>query len=387
MDEKTLAALRHAYKDFYFKHSAAVEIPSRIGEREFGYIPFGGSMIRHLSFKEGGELLATLVKEGPSSAYYSCAYYHDPTAPMVEKGWKCADLIFDIDADDLNLPCKDGHDRWTCKQCGFTSIGGKPEKCSKCKSTRISVLNWVCDNCLQGARDEATKLLDILKGDFSLADSEISIYFSGSMGYHFSIQSHNLEGLDQAARSEIAGYVAGIGLVPESIGVFKGASFEDLMRGLPYSNEPGWRGRLMHVLELENMNQEYTRDVRAAVVSTVEKLRYRGFKRRLETLARNVSSRIDPGVSTDVHRIFRMPGTLHGETGLMKKRVRRLEDFDPLIEAVALSEEPMEIEVSNAPKIRLNGEFFGPYRSERVNLPTIAAVFFIGKGLAKIPDG
>ena len=49
---------------------------------------------------------------------------HFQILPMNEKDWKEADLIFDIDAKDLNLPCRESHTISICNECNrsFTKI-------------------------------------------------------------------------------------------------------------------------------------------------------------------------------------------------------------------------------------------------------------------------
>lgn len=68
-EEKTTAFLRKTYREHYFRHHDQVEIPTMIASREFGYIPFGRGMVRHLSYKSPGELAADLVKQAPSSVF------------------------------------------------------------------------------------------------------------------------------------------------------------------------------------------------------------------------------------------------------------------------------------------------------------------------------
>ena len=117
MKEQSLDLVKRSFKEFYFKHADHVETPLRIAEREFGYMQFNNGMVRHLSFKDTGELHAHLIKQIPSDVYSSCAYYVNPTAPMQEKILKGADLIFDIDADDLELTCAKEHEAWVCNNC------------------------------------------------------------------------------------------------------------------------------------------------------------------------------------------------------------------------------------------------------------------------------
>jgi DNA primase small subunit len=97
------------------------------------------------------------------------------------------------------------------------------------------------------------------------------------------------------------------------------------------------------------------------------------------------SAKIDTVVTTDIHRLIRMAGTLHGKTGLKKVEfpLSRLADFDPFKEAVAFKDGEVKVFVSDAPEFRLSGNMFGPYRSQTVKLPTAAALLLICKGRAE----
>ena len=98
------------------------------------------------------------------------------------------------------------------------------------------------------------------------------------------------------------------------------------------------------------------------------------------------SAKIDTVVTTDIHRLIRMNGTLHGKTGLKKVEfpAKDLEDFDPFKEAVAFKEGTVKVFVSGAPEFRLGGNAFGPYKDKTVELPTAAAILLICKGRAEV---
>ena len=91
-------------------------------------------------------------------------------------------------------------------------------------------------------------------------------------------------------------------------------------------------------------------------------------------------------VTTDIHRIFRMPGTLNQKTGLVKKECDDLPSFDPMTQAIALPDEneQAEVMVDICPKVELGGNAYGPYRNEKKKLPLYVAVYLIAKGAAKI---
>ena len=57
----------------------------------------------------------------------------------------------------------------------------------------------------------------------------------------------------------------------------------------------------------------------------------------LESAIKSNAVRIDAMVTTDIHRIFRMPETLNQKTGLVKKECDDLASFDPKTQAIALS--------------------------------------------------
>jgi len=93
---------------------------------------------------------------------------------------------------------------------------------------------------------------------------------------------------------------------------------------------------------------------------------------------------IDTNVTTDIHRILRLPGTLHNETGLIKKKVASLDTFDPLVDAVAFGDEPIEVEVIYAPPFTLLGQRYELKPAQKVKLPLAATVYLLGQGLAKL---
>ncbi len=388
MDNKTIEFLKRTFREFYYKNSSKINAPIRMNEREFGYMSFDKVMIRHLSFQTEGELRAFLVKEVPHSVYYSCAYYHEPTLSMDEKGWKGADLIFDIDADSIPTNCKEEHDKWVCKDCNFMGKGKRPENCPKCGSMRIDEENWACSLCLDATKNEAIKLIDFLLEDFGISKDKIKVHFSGSRGYHVTVEESSLEGLDQLARNEISDYISGMGFSLESLGIAKGASYDDMRRSLPSINEPGWRGRIASFftkLEFEGYD-ETNKDIRDKILYAYGKMGYKGFEDFTKEIVNKLSANIDVMVTTDIHRIFRLPNTLHGNTGMLKKKCDDLISFSPLIDAVVLSNEPVKLFVDKAPKFALKGNSFGPYNSEKVILPLFASVYLVGKGLAKVID-
>lgn len=347
-EDKTTTFLRRTYREHYFRHHDEIEVPKMMESREFGYIPFGKGMVRHLSYRSPGELTADLVKQAPSSVYCSNATYSDPTLPMDEKGWKGAELIFDIDASSIPTPCRTRHNFWTCKTCGkVIRSADRPSRCSKCQGEETMQLHWSCPECLAAAKDHAARLISFLTNDFGVSSSNVLVYFSGNRGYHLHVDDQRFEAMDQSARAEVANYVKGTGFVRPQRG--------------DTTPDGAWAERLA-IAELGNQAL------------------------KMEQIVNTFGSRIDESVTTDIHRIFRMPGTLHGNSGLLKMRVHDLKAFRADHDPVVLGDAEVAVSVRGAPAFSLKGRTFGPYSSEEAELPTYAAVYLLTKGLARVAD-
>jgi DNA primase small subunit len=283
MNGKTASTVKQIFKEYYFKHIEQIEPPTRMAEREFGYMTFDRAMIRHLAIKSAGELRSLILKEAPNSVYYSTSFYNDPSLQMHEKGWNGGELVFDIDADTLASPCRQKHDKWICRECGYQELGVKPEKCPNCKGKRLHELNIACEVCLDAAKKEALNLLDILTEDFGLSRREIEVFFSGSMGYHISVTNPVFEAADQAARNEIVDYVSGHSLLITSLGITKKLTHDELTQKLPSPSDKGWRGRVAsyfkHRFEAENeRDNDGSQDVREKLFELYRSMRYAKFE-------------------------------------------------------------------------------------------------------------
>jgi DNA primase small subunit len=96
------------------------------------------------------------------------------------------------------------------------------------------------------------------------------------------------------------------------------------------------------------------------------------------------AARIDSSVTTDVHRIFRLAGTLHGTSGMRKTRVNPEDNSDSTIDAVVLSDAEVKLSVDFYPTFSIKGREFGPYKSEVVMLPTYATIGILTRGLGEV---
>ena len=395
--------------DLFRRHyaSRAVEVgaPPAMKQREFGFLSFGGrTMLRHVAFDDEGQLRRHLAESGPAHVYYSSAYYSAPEAGMEWKGWLGADLVFDIDADHIDTPCKADHDRWRCSACGEKGMGTAPERCPQCGKAAFEEETWFCERCLQSAKYEAQKLLDFLIQDFGLSSGELQINFSGNRGYHVHVRSPRVKCLDQLARREVVDYIMGTGIKPEYHG------YGRTRGGLSALAEEGWRGRSTRALydyvgtatpeeaKRLKLGKEATRSLledRDEILRTLRErhpshiLRYidpKALGRLMEAAVKEQASAIDTVVTTDVHRLIRLPNTLHGKTGWLSQTIDidDLGDYDPLLSAIAFNGGTETVYVRRAPRFRIGDEAYGPFEEERAELPLAAAVFLLCRKAARV---
>jgi DNA primase small subunit len=398
------------FSDFYNALSTAVPAPALLSQRELGFLLFKGRiMLRHKVFARINDLRSFLSEVVPSDVYRSCAYYENPEAEMDKKGWLGADLVFDIDADHIPTSCDKLHDEWTCVRCGFSGKGITPEACPACVGQKFDAKTWPCEVCLESAKEETIKLIDMLSTDFGFSDSEVSVFFSGHRGYHVHVENEAVKTLDAMARKEIVDYITGLGLSVLG-GEVKGRSARRRRRSTKFSlHDFGWNRRLKMGLKnfILNATKEDLTDAgvkgKSAVIlrnkelilkrcieegrwSSVKGVSVGTWRKLAEYVKELESSKIDTVVTTDTHRLIRMNGTLHGKTGLRKVEfpAKRLADFDPFEEAVAFKEGAVKVFVSDAPKFRLGGRVLGPYKRQTVEVPTAAAVLLICRSRAEV---
>jgi len=362
LNPATVLFLKQAYREYYFRWADSIEFPDDIQSREFGYIPFGGGMVRHLSFRSEGEAVAEILKQSPSSVYCSNARYDSPTAPIEEKGWLGAELIFDIDATDIPTMCKRNHDLWYCRNCNSSGKLPRPQQCPRCAKSSTVEFHGTCETCLEAARDHALRVVWFLADDFGVPRESIKLYFSGNRGYHLQISDERFHSLNQTGRAEVAGYMLGASLPPPQTIVSVMKRRKSDFR----SQDRGWIGRIAG----------YVNEKREGYTGTLQRL--------VSDSITYQRAMVDSSVTTDIHRVFRLAGTLHGNTGMCKLRVESIENFNPQQDPVVLSEKLVNLNVGFCPKFMIKGREFGPFKSQTAELPTYAAVFILTRGLAEV---
>ena len=413
LDGPTLDWARGLFARYY--RSQDVEPPSRFGRREFAAFPFAQEnlMRRHASFRSAEELRTFLRTEVPRHVYYSSAYYGQPDHPkMAGKEWLGADLIFDLDADHLR-----GAERLTY-----------PEQ-------------------LALVRDRVRDLLeDFLFGDFGVDPATTRLVFSGGRGYHVHVQGEEFLPLSSPERRELVEYVMGVGFDPATAVVetredaSNPVQVADADGGLetgrgrrgrgarPYKRlvapeTPGWRGRttraVQHLLarwerigrdaaavEMEGLGLSRTkarslartlidegRAGRIRSTLSLEVFPHEVPKEFLDLVLRQaaieVQGETDAPVTTDIHRLIRLPNSLHGGTGLRVVPITpdTLDAFDPLRDALApgLGDAPVEVELREMVDYRLGATNVRGAVGDRSSVPPNVALFLVLRGEAAAP--
>jgi len=409
---ETKSFVQDKFAEYYQKHASTIPPPTSIEKREFGFLLFKERiMLRHKGFQNVDSLREFLKATVPSDTYYSGAFYEKPEEDMEQKGWLGADLIFDIDADHIPTPCAKVHDTWVCNNCGFVGRGAPPEKCPACGEQKFDEKTWLCEVCLESAKAETMKLIDLLMRDFGFSAEEMHVYFSGHRGYHLHVESEEVQALDPMGRKEIVDYIMGIGLET----VFHGLVEKRSRKKSPILAGPdlgglGWRGRIARGTyeflltatpeELEKIGLKkaaidiLTQHKERIVESWKEQgpwgivkgISAQSWRKIAQRAVEKQSVKIDTVVTTDVHRLIRLTNTLHGKTGLRKVEVpiAGIERFDPLKSAIAFKEGVVTVFVSEAPQFRLGEEIYGPYERQRLELPTAVALLLLCKGAAEV---
>lgn len=404
ISEKEVAFVRKVFADYYRARYRDVSPPPRPESREYGYFRFGEKvMVRHLSFGSVDDLRSEIVRTVPLHVYRSAAYYTYPSAPMEEKGWNGADLIFDIDADHVDADCIRDHTYVVCPNCGL-SKEMDANLCGRCGSA-LQEIDWVCERCLAATKTELIKLIDVLSDDFGVGEEEMEVAFSGNRGYHLVIYSEEFRYLDQSARRDLINYLTASGLEPALIGIpsqLSGRKGRPKVTGFPEPNfrSYGWRGRILRRIYSSLLQRDETfasLSRRYRVLSDlseawrVEPSWAMGSARLWKELSLAAASKervnIDPVVTQDLHRLLRLTGTLNGKTGLLTKRIGidEVTDFDPLKDAVALDDEPVNVRVIFSPRITI-GDYTidGIEEPTTVKLPLYVATYLVCKGLARV---
>ncbi len=380
LDIKSLGVVRSLLKGYYERASGLA--PVSVEKREFGFGDYERKIAyRHYAFKSEKDLKDYLIRNVPPFVSYSSAIYEKPDGrPMENKKLIGSDLVFDLDANDLGLACRNEHGN-----------------------------SWVCDKCLDGIKDETIALIEnFLIPDFGFSLNNISINFSGNRGYHVHVVNDKVFNLDSNARTQISDYITGKGIDLNAF--FPALGKRGVRLDGPKPTDLGWGGKFANgiisalnngkssLLELGIDQKSANILVRKSPeiifgittgnwdkVSIPKKAEF--WSNVLKSIAIKQSESIDRGVVNDVYHLIRLPGTIHGDTGLAAMKVeslKALEGFDPMTKAIAFKEGTVKVKTLKVPKFEMNGAEYGPFDGNEVELPIYAGVYIVLKRLGSV---
>jgi len=369
-------------------------MPERHTKREFGFMFFDRDMMqRHMSFTSTDDLKRFMIAQVPKHSYYSTAYYRHPAAPtMDEKEWMGAELIFDLDADHL-----EGADKMSY------------------------------DDMMIQIRSEMMTLVDsFLMSDLGFAEDQVHLMFSGGRGYHAHVVMPDILTLGTHERRELVDYITCSGMDIDWIfPINKAVTGQAVVNGqkrvnvseyrtIPDAEAGGWKRKMRNGLA-EVVEDFCTRDIKeikklypsikgsqnSTLINAQEKIKESQkviFERNTlatmpkttqemlvkimkEDKAHRMSGEVYKPVTPDIKRLIRLPGSVHGKTGLKVSPLTRdqLTTYNPLQYAVpdTYGDEPTKITMRRPYELHMNDEHFS--LKGETEVPEYAAVFLIGR--------
>jgi len=361
-------------------YKAKPPCPSEVSRREFGFGFQKKIDYRHKAFNGCEALRDFLVRETPRYVSCSAAYYDLPGArPMERKGYRGADLVFDLD----------------------TSYAHELHE----------HLELVCPYCLNRVKQDAQQLVEeFLVKDFGLSSQEIWVNYSGSKGFHIHMQSQPVRELSAEARRQLLGYLTGEGVSLERILVKKQLGQGRFKLAGPTKASRGWPRKLYNTAHaflekctVKDLTERGARKVdankivenRAFLLKQVEEGNWdampglrKVWANLLEAAKKLRGLEVDQGVTFDLARILRLEDSIHGDTGLVAKKAggaSELEKFDPLKHALSANPKQFASVVPNSDlKFQLMEQTFELKANEKVEVPDPVALLLLCKKRATL---
>jgi len=273
-------------------------------------------------------------------------------------------------------------------------------------------LTLIYDMMLARVRDETLKLIQMLTDELGFSSRDLNVVFSGGRGYHVHIRRLDVRQWTSRERREIVGYVCGIGIDPEIMlrghpGPVCGwhLRYRDALADyLNYINSLEGKDAVSYLSAIRNVSSDSATSFLPGIDRIIDKIQNPaedvllknrvlraiidedkgGFYDRVKERA----ALTDEPVTTDIKRLIRLPGSLHGGSGfrVTPVSVSELPDFDPLTDAVVFGTSEVKIELSMNLKMPILGNNY--ILEKGLNrVPEAMAVFLCGRGLAEVSAG
>jgi DNA primase small subunit len=421
--QNTIKYLKKKFAGYYER--ADLTYPTRFTRREWGFMFLGENyMQRHIKFKTHDHIRAFLtggIADGnkrpdarfrvPAHVYYSSAYYSDPgLQPMPKKveGWLGADLIFDVDDEHIrgiegltyaqrlekvkNIISSKLLNDFLLDDFGFNEefidvafsgsrgyhIHIKDPKVLELGSTeRREIVDYIIGLGLDYTTIFASQIFDLKEfgGRRVATKTRVNMPEENAKAWKNRMRTgvlnllSELESLDKSQAiillldiSHNITFRSEGGKKTKRLGR-KGAT--DIYNDI-FSGKPGVRG--IDRIRNDNILEIFTKDSYRNMFIELVKAH----------AAVEMAGETDEPVTTDVKRLIRMPSSLHGKTGFMVKplTIEQLDEFDPLIDAIVFSDEPVNIKLAENTEFDIKGKHFS-LEPGVTEIPEHAAIFLM----------
>jgi len=371
MNDKELRLIQSHFRTFYQR---AVPMVPALSQRELGVGWRKKIDFRHKAFSSQRDFERFLLQDVPLFVSASTAYYRFPDKqPMSAKEYSGADLVFDLDAP----RSKENHDH----------------------------REFLCEGCLADVHQQALRILEFLKADFGLKGM---LVFSGQKGFHIHVRNEAVWDLSKEARRQMAEYVAAEGLDAESF-FTKAAAYSDssernvgTLQG-PSAASGGWAGKIYGVMrnaiasnDVEALKsfgvvKKHRDDIAARPAEMLQQLEsgnWSAFVRtpNVEALVSAVKVvQTDKAVTFDLHRLLRVPESLHGSTGFVARTLAKPDSFR-LEDVIAFDKsKTMTVIPRDAMQFEFLGEKYDLPRARFAEVPLPLGVYLLCQEKAFAP--
>ncbi|MFH1780186.1 MAG: DNA primase catalytic subunit PriS [Candidatus Micrarchaeota archaeon] len=348
--------LRKKYSEYYSKNKVSVE---DLPHREFGFGFNNKIDLRHKAFSSEEQLNNFLVNDSPMYVSYSLAHYKLPAAkPMDRKEFTGCDLVFDLDYAPIEL--------------GLFS-----------------------EEYVSNVRDSALKLTEEYLPALGFSKKEIQSNFSGQKGFHVHVKNEAVQQLNQEARRQLTAFsetpsktffLKEVTKPKELIGPSKESGYWG-KKFLNYCTEFIEKTSLDELNELGFNKKEWI-DEKELITKNLRKGKWgpaKGISKLWEKLYEEFSKQntvqIDAKVTIDLHRLIRLPESLHGSTGFKAVKTD-LKSFS-IEKAIAFGKNEVEITSTQTASFKLVNTY--EFKAgEKQLVPEFVAVFAESKKIGEV---
>jgi len=421
----TRESLRGLVKDYYATANLSLD---NIPRREIAFLTWDNRMLRHQGHTDEESILNFAVRQTPKAIYASLSQYLDPTH-RVPKGTDRKG----IDCQECGEPYKSDNSTAPCPQCGTEN-----EKADiNSKDRRAMTLAFDIDyGDIPGSKEKSPKenlgaaarstsnLITLLTTDLGFDESDLLITFSGKKGFHVraNTDGHPLfdskTQVDESIRKALLNYVSGYDFNPTDF-IFVRAHSQSANTWHLKGYESGWGQRfnesIQYILSAANNKETFEQVLNLYAPWYTDKARYgikkalpspkvmEGFRqaclkhrtailkggnlramkdseaKRLFTFSLTrarlrYAAFVDKVVTADKARVLRIPGSIHGASGMVCCEVPDPEHLNDMGWVLSLQGELLGTEEVEVSITKVANTYYGIFEPGEHKVPKHIAI-------------